>query len=211
VAWDNSSGHFPTWATASAAWLAGCIAAGHSAPFNVSAIGGTNNAPPNLNNFQPITSFNLYGGMSGPTNQIVVEGSNATFMVTAPTPPFNYQWRFNSTNLAGATTNPLILTNVTCTNCGSYSVVVCNSCSLLVTSMPALLTVCRDCGLRAQDGNGVVKFACIHPCCQTNWPFRIDSLGTNYGIMLVPTDSPDASKFRIQTSSGVKALMKLPE
>jgi len=31
VAWDNSSGQYPSWATASTAWLAGTIAGGHSA------------------------------------------------------------------------------------------------------------------------------------------------------------------------------------
>ena len=31
-----------------------------------------------------------------------------------------------------------------------------------------------------------------------------------YGILLVAPDAPNASKFRIQTAAGVKALMKLP-
>ena len=43
VAWDNSSGLYPTWTQASAAWLAGHIAAGESTAFNVANIGGTAN------------------------------------------------------------------------------------------------------------------------------------------------------------------------
>ena len=61
VAWDNSSGNYATWTQAKVAWLAGTIAAGHSAAFNVSAIGGGLNIPPNLNNMGAgVSSFNLY-------------------------------------------------------------------------------------------------------------------------------------------------------
>jgi uncharacterized delta-60 repeat protein len=66
-----------------------------------------------------------------------------------------------------------------------------------------------DVGLRAHDGTAVIKLAC-EPDGQTTSPIRINKNGKNYGVLLVPTDSPDASKFRIQTSSGVKALRKLP-
>lgn len=56
VAWDNSSGLYPTWTQASVAWQAGLIAAGKSGAFNVNAIGGSVNTPPNM----LIPSFNLY-------------------------------------------------------------------------------------------------------------------------------------------------------
>jgi hypothetical protein len=60
VAWDNSSGLYPTWTEASVAWRAGFIHAGTSEPFNVNAIGGQMNADPILTN---LTSFNIaYGG-----------------------------------------------------------------------------------------------------------------------------------------------------
>lgn len=57
VAWDNSSGLYPTWTQASAGWLAGLIACGKSAEFTVSNIGGSINTPPYL--FGQ-TSFDLY-------------------------------------------------------------------------------------------------------------------------------------------------------
>lgn len=57
VAWDNTSGLYPTWADAKAAWEAGAIAAGKSALFNVSSIGGDFNTPPYLVGFE---SFNIY-------------------------------------------------------------------------------------------------------------------------------------------------------
>ena len=64
VAWDNSSGLYPTWTEARAAWDNGWIAAGHSSPFTITAIGGDLNPSPNLNNdegnLRGMTSFNLF-------------------------------------------------------------------------------------------------------------------------------------------------------
>lgn len=65
VAWDNSSGNYPTWALASVAWQAGLIAAGKSGAFNVTAIGGTLNPAPTLNNLQ---SFNLTSTVPEPSS-----------------------------------------------------------------------------------------------------------------------------------------------
>jgi hypothetical protein len=62
VAWDNSSGQYPTWHDAYTAWIGGDIAAGHSAIFNVANIGGTANVAPSLTEGGGLdmTSFNLY-------------------------------------------------------------------------------------------------------------------------------------------------------
>jgi len=58
VAWDNSSGLYPTWAQASVAWASGLIAAGRSAEFVVQSIGGDTFTPPNI---EPgLTSFNVF-------------------------------------------------------------------------------------------------------------------------------------------------------
>jgi hypothetical protein len=64
-----------------------------------------------------------------------------------------------------------------------------------------------DIGLRLFDGTANVTIACETPAVS---PLRIAKSGTIYGIILVPTNSPDASKFRVQTASGTKSLMKLP-
>jgi hypothetical protein len=58
VAWDNSSGLYPTWAQASVAWQNNLIAAGRSAEFTLNLIGGAVNTPPNIN--PAVTSFNIY-------------------------------------------------------------------------------------------------------------------------------------------------------
>jgi len=104
VAWDNSSGAFPTWAQASLGWLGSQIRAGRSAPFTVSAIGGTANSAPYLNNLQGsangMTSFNLYGDIGGVMTPIVftlpataVTANSATLNATVyPTGYGAYGW-----------------------------------------------------------------------------------------------------------------------
>src|SRR6478672_6885155 len=51
VAWDNSSGLYPTWAQASVAWQFGVLAAGHSPEFTLQNIGG-NSLFPGLQSFR---------------------------------------------------------------------------------------------------------------------------------------------------------------
>ena len=66
-----------------------------------------------------------------------------------------------------------------------------------------------DIGLRVHDGTGIVKIA-VEAAGTPGSPVRITRNGINYGIVLTETNLPDASKIRIQTSSGVKAWKKLP-
>lgn len=76
-----------------------------------------------------------------PQSQAVLVGQTASFSVAATgTPPLGYQWLFNGTNIAGATTNPFTLANIQLTNAGNYSVVITNITGS-VTSSPASLTV----------------------------------------------------------------------
>lgn len=67
--------------------------------------------------------------------------SNATFNVTATgTPTPAYQWRFNGTNIAGATLPSYTRTNVQYSQAGNYSVVVSNLVGSVISSN-ALLTI----------------------------------------------------------------------
>ena len=76
-----------------------------------------------------------------PQSQSILAGQSVAFSVAATgTPPLNYQWLFNGTNIFGATTNSFSLANVQATNGGNYSVIVSNFAGS-VTSSPALLTV----------------------------------------------------------------------
>jgi hypothetical protein len=76
-----------------------------------------------------------------PTNQAAVLGSTATFTVMAGgTAPLSYRWRFNGTNIAGATNTSLAIVNAQFTSAGTYSVLVTNACGF-VTSSNAVLAV----------------------------------------------------------------------
>ena len=78
---------------------------------------------------------------SQPATQTVTVGETATFNVTASgTAPLSYQWRMNSTNIAGATADSLVLTNVQPAAAGVYSVIVYNGVGT-VTSSNATLTI----------------------------------------------------------------------
>ena len=58
------------------------------------------------------------------------------------------------------------------------------------------------------DGTATIKIACESGPLTS--PLRIGKNGTTYGILLVPPTAVNASKLRIQTASGTKALQKLP-
>ena len=89
-----------------------------------------------------------------PTNLSLFVGATAAFAVTASgTPPLGYQWRFNGTNLSGATNSAFSIAKVATNDAGAYQVVVANWGGS-VTSAVAQLQV-REL-LRFQTTNGVM-------------------------------------------------------
>ena len=75
-----------------------------------------------------------------PSNTVYA-GATVTFnLACTGTPPFEYQWRENHTNISGATNSTLVLTNVSTTASGSYDVVISNSAGSS-NSPPITLTV----------------------------------------------------------------------
>lgn len=76
-----------------------------------------------------------------PINVSAVVSRDVTFQISATgTEPLAYQWKFNGTPIAGATSTSLVLKGVTSSNAGSYTVDVSNSFGA-ITSNPAVLTV----------------------------------------------------------------------
>ncbi len=65
-----------------------------------------------------------------------------------------------------------------------------------------------DIGLRAYDGTNVIKLAC-EPAGVLSTPLRINKNGPTYSIALVDPSDPKASKIKIRTNSGIKALAKI--
>ena len=84
----------------------------------------------------PAPSFTLQ-----PTGQTVAQGANVTLTVAANgSAPLTYQWRFNNTDLGGATGTSLILNGVTPANDGAYTCIATNTAGS-VPSNSALLIV----------------------------------------------------------------------
>ncbi len=78
-----------------------------------------------------------------PQDRTVTVSNNASFTVTvsvSSSTPLSYQWRFDGTNINGATARSLIVTNAQFTNAGSYTVVITNAAGGK-TSEVATLTV----------------------------------------------------------------------
>jgi PKD repeat protein len=78
-----------------------------------------------------------------PTNQTVIQGSEAIFTVTATNAcggSLSYQWQLDGTNVAGATDPGFVVTNSQLTDAGNYFVIITNLAGS-VTSTVAVLTV----------------------------------------------------------------------
>jgi len=114
--------------------------------------------PPGLSNVVAVAAGSVFdlalvgGGPPFLTTRLVnrsaVVTSTAYFRVEATGAwPLSYQWQFNGTNLPGATTAVLSLTNVQPGQAGAYSVTVSNaygavtSDACLLTVVPALITI----------------------------------------------------------------------
>jgi sugar lactone lactonase YvrE len=83
----------------------------------------------------------LPGITSSPSNQTVNAGSTVTLSASATgSAPLSFQWLFDGTNISGATSASLILSNVLAANSGSYSMVAIDPYGS-ATSSVAILTV----------------------------------------------------------------------
>ena len=108
---------------------------------------------------------------SQPQSTSVAQGSNAVFNVTAGgTATLGYQWRFNGTNIGGATQSSYSRNNSQTNDAGSYSVVVTNA-SGSVTSSVASLTVLLPPSIVSQPEGLTVKEG-------TNVTFTVTATGS---------------------------------
>jgi hypothetical protein len=111
--------------------------AGSYSVFISNSAGSTNSSPAVLT-VQPGAPPAI---VSQPSNAGVPVGGSATFTVTASgSMPLNYQWSFNSTNLAGATNASLMLVDLQTNNAGDYAVAITNAYGT-TNSAAAVLTV----------------------------------------------------------------------
>ncbi|MBI4663788.1 MAG: immunoglobulin domain-containing protein [Verrucomicrobia bacterium] len=147
-----------------------------------------------------------------PRGQTVQIGFTATFFVAATgTLPLRYQWRFNNADLAGATNQSLIITNVQPVHAGTYSVRVTNIAGS-VTSAPAVLRVPNPPRITTQpkpqtapvggtatfnvDATGALPL-------QYQWFFNIRDLpgATNATLVLNNVQLTNAGNYSVQVSN----------
>jgi len=103
-----------------------------------------------------VSSTNVPPEITGPTDQTVVQGSNATFTASASGLPLpSLQWRLNGSNISGATSSSLTVSNVQYSQNGHiYSVVASNAAGEKTNS--ATLYVLVPPGISQQPTNFVV-------------------------------------------------------
>jgi len=80
-----------------------------------------------------------------PSNQTTGTGSGVTLTVgMGGIGPFTYQWRFNGTNISGATNATLTLTNLHSNQSGHYSVVITTPDGTLTSSNAVITVIPQD-------------------------------------------------------------------
>jgi lysozyme len=151
-----------------------------------------------------------------PQSQTVTVGANATFSV-APTinssTPLGYQWRFNGTNISGATLTSYTRTNSQEFNSGSYTVVVTNAGGS-ITSSVATLTVLTAITLFSDDFDsfgspsvvttpGIANGYKIFFGAPSNAIDFTATFGFNYSTVTVPTNIPSAPHSTGGTTKGL--------
>ena len=154
--------------------------------------------------------------LTPPQATTVTSGATASFSVMATgSPALSYQWKFNGTALAGATSPTLTITNAQSMNQGDYTVVISNAVGTAVSPTVALTVQTSAAGpLHLANWaalNGSLSFDVTGPG-QTNiviWSStdlaHWTALGTNFSasgtVHFSETNAPAAAEFYRATLS----------
>lgn len=97
-----------------------------------------------------------------PTNQTECLGNSVTFNVTAAgTAPLSYQWKFNGSNISGATNTSYNIASISSGDAGDYTCYVTNACGNVTTNTvslsitPATAITTQPISLNATEGDNV--------------------------------------------------------
>ena len=104
-----------------------------------------------------------------PSNQAVCPGGTASFSVTATGPSITYQWKKNGTDIPGANSSTLTISNVAAADAGSYTVVIGSTCSGITSNAATLsLAAAPAIGTQPQSQTG---------CTGSNVSFSVTATG----------------------------------
>jgi len=132
-----------------------------------------------------------------PTNRAVLAGVNVTINAKAfGSLPLSYQWLFNATNLPGATSATVTLSNVSFSESGIYALLVTNnlgsvlSSNAVLTVLPALVPTLPASGISATGAvlHGSVTLGPEETLAWFEW-----GADTNYGLIAGITNIPGGS------------------
>lgn len=156
-----------------------------------------------------------------PISQTAGQGSNVTFQVVAlGKGTLKYQWRFNGTNITGATSESLILKNLQATNAGNYAVLVTDANGSSPSRTATLVVIVPEGGKLwhfatgaeitsspAIDPFGTIYFGCsnrfyaINALGQKKWEFAVGGKITSS-----PAISPEGTIYFGSMDSNIYAV-----
>jgi hypothetical protein len=137
-----------------------------------------------------------------PQSRTANVGGPAAFRVQVGCDVYAYQWRFNGTDLAGATDSSLVITNVQAANAGDYSVTVSNAAGS-VTSSTAVLTVNSAPLCIASPANLISRWS--------GDGAANDSAGTNNGFLQGGAGFAQGKVSDAFSFDGVSGLVRVPD
>ncbi len=115
-----------------------------------------------------------------PANQTTVAGSGATLTVgMGGTGPFTYQWRFNGTNISGATNATLTLANLHGNQAGHYSVVITTPGGTLISSDAIVTVIPQDILVYNYSGKEQITTFSQNPTYNYSGEMLLIPAGTN--------------------------------
>jgi hypothetical protein len=111
-----------------------------------------------------IANVGLPSIFAQPTNQAVVQGSTATWSVSAVgAMPLAYQWFFDNAAISGATNSALSATNAQLATAGSYSLVMSNQYGSITSAVTTLTVLTPFITGAARNADGSVTLTFVSP------------------------------------------------
>ena len=156
--------------------------------------------------------------ISQPADVAAIVGSIAVFTVgVSGSTPLTYQWEFNGTNLTGATSAALTISNVQSSNVGVYSAMVSNlygsvtssNASLTILTPPSIITQPQD--QTVMQGAPVTLSVTASGDSPLSYQWRVGGTllvgATNSSLNIAAAQATDAGNYRVLVSNPVGSIL----
>lgn len=156
-----------------------------------------------------------------PVSQAVAAGTPVSFSVTAAgTSPFSYQWRFDNSNLPGATNRILTINNPQSTNAGRYAVVITNiagtaaSGEVTLTVRQPVQIQLHPASVDAKLGDTILLNVGVTGDGPLFFQWQKDNVNipneTNFFIILQSLTAAKAGEYRVRVTNSVSSATSNP-